>query len=298
MYKKLLDRLSPNFAFQLFVQTIRQFFQENSFLHGAALAYYAIMALVPILYLATTYIGMILGNAAMIEIITEAIQKHIGVDDVRGLLTFLDRVDFEKGNFFMNLIGVIVLLLTSTALLNSLRTSINEFYKVVPSYKDKKRQLLQTIISKAVSVGLMTGVGLVVILFYFVETIFLGFSENIFGNHPTLNWLLYAGFDQFASIASNVLIFLFMFKYLTDGIVKWRVAFRGAILTSLLLHLGQILIKYYITNYFFGSGSGVAGSILVILVWMYYTSQIIFLGAKFTKVYGDLIGMPIVNREY
>ena len=298
MYKKLVERLSRLFGVKLVAVTMKEFFQVNSFFHGAALAYYAIFALVPIFYLAVTYVGMLLGNEVMINVITAAIQEHIGIKDVSGILTFLEGVDFEKSSFIANTIGVIVLLISSTALLNSLRNSINEFYNVKPAYSNRKKLLIQTIISKLVSLILMTGIGLVVIVFYFGETVVLSLSTDWLSEYKTLNWLFANGFRQLATIASNLLIFTFVFKFLHDGKVRWRIAIRGALLTSLLLFLGQILIKYYITNYFFAADGGVPGSILVILIWMFYTSQIIFLGAKFTKVYADLTGEPIVNREF
>lgn len=298
MYKRLVERLSPMFGVKLAVGTMKEFFQEKSFFHGAALAYYAIFALVPILYLAVTYVGMILGNEVMINVISSAIREHIGIKDVTGILTFLEGVDFEKSSFIANTIGIIVLLISSTALLNSLRNSINEFYNVKPAYSNRKKLLIQTILAKLVSLVLMTGIGLVVIVFYFGETVVLSLSTDWLSEYKTLNWLFANGFRQLASIASNLVIFTFVFKFLHDGKVRWRIAIRGALLTSLLLYLGQILIKYYITNFFFAADGGVPGSILVILVWMYYTSQIIFLGAKFTKVYADLIGEPIVNQEY
>jgi membrane protein len=90
-----------------------------------------------------------------------------------------------------------------------------------------------------------------------------------------------------------VIIFVLIFKYLHDAIVPWKIALAGSVFTSILLYIGQLLIKYYLTNYFFARDGGLAGTILVILVWMYYSSHIIFLGAKFTAVYARKIGKPL-----
>jgi membrane protein len=103
-------------------------------------------------------------------------------------------------------------------------------------------------------------------------------------------------FEHGLSILSNIIIFSFIFKYLNDGLVVWKVAIRGATITAILLYFGQLLIKYYLGNYFFAADGGIAGSILVILAWMYYSSQIIFFGARYTAVYADKIGVPIVTR--
>ena len=80
---------------------------------------------------------------------------------------------------------------------------------------------------------------------------------------------------------------------MSDGIVLHRLALAGSIVTSTLLYLGQLGIKYYLTHYFFAKDAGIAGTILILLAWVYYTSQIIFFGAKFTAVYAKILGRPI-----
>jgi membrane protein len=94
-------------------------------------------------------------------------------------------------------------------------------------------------------------------------------------------------------IFSNLIIFWFIFKFMHDGKVSWKLALRGSALTSILLFTGQWLIKFYLTNYFFGAHGGVGGTMLVILVWVYYSSQIIFFGAKYMAVYARSKGHPI-----
>jgi membrane protein len=79
--------------------------------------------------------------------------------------------------------------------------------------------------------------------------------------------------------------------------VQWKLALAGALVTSILLYFGQLLIKYYLGNLFFAKDAGIAGTILILLVWMYYSSQIIFFGAKFTAVYGKMVGKTIHAKE-
>jgi membrane protein len=298
MFKNARKVLTTLFFFQLLKKTFQEFFKENSFFHGAALAYYAIFALVPLLYLCINYVGMIFGNKFMIEIITSVLQSYIGIKDVSGILNFLDDVDFEKSSFILNSIGIVTLLLTSAALLNSLRASINAFYDVKPEYKSTKRMIVMVFMSKLISIIFLTAIGIIIIIFYFAETVFMSLSSEWLSEFQTFKWMFESFLHHAISIISNILIFTFMFKYLHDGIIKWRLAFYGALFTSALLYLGQLMINYYISNYFFGSSAGLAGTILVILLWMYYSSQIIFLGTKFTKVLGDLLGAPITNRKY
>ncbi len=298
MFKNLIQLLSPFFVFQLLKKTFQEFFKEKSFLHGASLAYYAIFAMVPMLYLSINYVGMIFGNKFMVEIITSVLQGYIGIDDVSGILKFLDGVDFEKSSFVLNTIGVIALLLSSTALLSALRVSINEFYDVEPTYKSSKRMIAMVVFGKLISILMMTVIGLTIIIFYFAETIFMSISSDWLSEFEIIKWIFESFLHHAISFGSNVVIFTIMLKFLNDGTVKWKLSLYGAVFTSVLLYLGQMMIKYYISNYFFGSSAGLAGTILVILLWMYYSSQILFLGAKFTKVLGDMLGMPIQNRTY
>lgn len=287
-----------NFILKLFKRTFQEFFSEKSFFHGAALSYYTVFAMVPMLYLSITFFGYFVGNETMVEIISELLTSHIGIQDIDGILEFLNQIDFEKGSFVMNVVGIGALMLSSTALLSSLKSSINEFYSIQPEFSHKRKKLLLTLITKGVSLGIMTAIGLIIIIFYFSETILIGLAHKLFEEYEVIFWFFNFILVHTIAILSNTFIFTLVFKFLHDGKVKWKPAIIGALFTGTLLYLGQVLIKYYLTNYFFAASGGVAGSIILILVWMYYTSQIIFLGAKFTKVLSDLLETPIEGKKY
>jgi membrane protein len=116
-------------------------------------------------------------------------------------------------------------------------------------------------------------------------------------NVESLKWLITGVAHHGIPIITNVIVFSIIFKYLHDGKVDWKTAIKGSALTTALLYLGQLLIKYYLLNYFFGTGGGVAGTMLIILVWVYYSSQIIFFGAKFIAVYSKMTGAEIKYRN-
>ena len=123
-------------------------------------------------------------------------------------------------------------------------------------------------------------------------------SSDFFNNHHIVDIVLSNLLRHGLSIFSNALLFTMIFKYVHDGFVKWKLAFGGALVTSILLYVGQLFIKYYLFNYFFGSQSGgVAGTLFILLAFVYYSSQIIFFGAKFTAVYAKKIGKPIHFKE-
>ena len=240
---------------------------------------------------------MIVGHDTMADIIETILSEHVGISDVSGIVSFLDEIDLSKSNMFLQILGVAALLFSCTTLLNSLKTSISEFYGIEKRKVKAKKVILKTLLSRLISMLFVVGITILIIILYFAETVFLSLGDRFLEDLQMLNWI----FSEFARhgipIVTNLIVFSFIFKYLNDGIVKWKVAFRGAFVTSLLLYLGQLLIKYYLTTYFFAADAGVIGTVLIVLVWVYYSSQIIFIGAKFTSVYAILKGFPIIQRD-
>ncbi len=277
----------------LIKDSVVEFLQEAPMAHGAALAYYALLALVPLLYLSVTYFGMVLGQKEMTNIISTVIEQYIGLKDISGVIGLLDQVSFEKGSLLLQIIGIVALLFSCAAIFSSLKRSLNEFYDVEVPKLGRKKMILSTIVSKLISMLFVVGATLILLVLYFVETIFLSLSDQFLEGMNMLHWLFSGAARVGIPILTNVILFTFIFKFLHDGKVLWRNALRGGIVTSGLLYLGQALIKFYLTNYFFASGAGVAGTFLVILVWVYYSSQIFFFGAKYIFVLSRMKGTPV-----
>jgi membrane protein len=290
-------KLSFRDRFEIVKDTFTSFFKENSFFHGAALSYYTIFALVPLLYLAFATFGKIVGNEKLREIIGDLLKDQVGIEDISGILTFLDGVDLAGGSFVMQIIGIVVFLISATALFGALRNSINAFYGIERIYYTNQKLILSHLISRLVSVSILTLIGVVVIVIYFAQTMLLSFGHYLLGDTGAVYSVSTFLFEHGLSVCSNIIIFTFIFKYLNDGVLTWKVALRGATITAVLLYFGQLLIKYYLGNYFFAADGGIAGTLLVLLAWMYYSSQIIFFGARYTAVYAEKIGQPIVARK-
>jgi len=276
--------------------TFIEFFGEEPLAHGAALAYYTLLALIPMLYLSITYVGMFLGQETMVNVISEVMRENIGLSNIDGVLDLLSSVNFEKANVLIQIGGIIALLFSCSAIFGSMKRSLNAFYDIDPPKASGRKMILSTIITKLVSMSFVVGATIVLLLLYFAETVFLSLNKRFFEDMEALNWFFTGIAQHGIPIVTNVILFTFIFKFLHDGQVRWKMAIRGAVVTSLLLYLGQVLIKFYLGKYFFASGSGIAGSFLVILVWVYYSSQIIFFGAKYIFVLSRAKGYDIQNK--
>lgn len=282
----------------LIKDSVVEFFGEEGLFHGAALAYYTVFAMVPLLYLCIVYFGKIIGQSVMMEIIEDLLRHKVGIQDVKGIMEFLKSLNFDKGNTFMEIVGIIVLMVTSSAFIVCLKQSINDFFDLEINYSTRKRKIVKNILFRLISMALVAALTVFLIIFYFAQTVMMSLSESVFDNYEVLDSIFSNVLNHGFAILSNAVIFTMVFKYVHDGYVKWKLAIGGAIVTSILLYIGQLLIKYYLFHYFFGAQSGgIAGTLFILLAWVYYSSQIIFFGAKFTAVYAKKVGKPIRFKE-
>lgn len=289
-----MDRIK--LIWEVIRKTLIDFFKELPLIHGASLAYYAILALVPLIYLSITVFGQFVGNENMQMIIEHLLKDQIGITDISGIMDFIKNVDFSVGDSSLQILGIVMVLFSSTAILSSLRKSINRFYGIdnvaVPTHK----VIIRTLLFKLLSMAMIVATTVLIIVLYFAETVILSLEADYLSKYDYLSWAVNGVVLHGVPLLTNLIIFTFIFKYVHDGVVRWGIAIRGAAWTAFCLYLGQLLIKYYLMNYFFASGSGIAGTFLVVLVWVYYSSFILLLGVKFTAEYANRIGEPIKHK--
>ncbi len=295
MSETKIRKLSWSEVWRLSKTSFKEFFNGDSFMHGAALAYYAIFALVPIIYLSITTFGIIVGQEKIIDIVGYLMETNMGIEDTSSFTNLMYEWDIGKGGTtLLRVLGIIALVFTSTAMFNSLRNSLNSFFGIEP--KHHFNIVLESLITRLISFGMLALFAVIIIIIYFAQSILISVTSELLAEGSLGDRMLMFFFEHFSILFVNFILFGFIFKYLHDGIVKWKLAFGGALFTSILLYLGQLLINYYLSNYFFAADSGIAGTLLAILTWIFYTSQIIFLGATFTSVYARMVGKPIIPK--
>lgn len=263
-----------------------EFFEEGAFFHGAALAYYTLFALIPLLYLTLISFGKIFGEDLCINAVTEIFQKNIGIEDISIFTSYLKNLNNQSKSFSLNLVMIIALLYSCSAFMVSLKYSINDFFNIQKLKREKLNVVMDILKFRFLSLAYLAVFALLILLSYFIQIFAFSILENwmssSFGN-VLIGFIL---FHHLFSILLNLLIIAFIFKFVHDGTVRWRLAFKGALLTSLLLFMSQLIIKYYLQHYFFLGKGDVVGSMFILMAWVFYTAQVIFFGAKFTYVYG------------
>jgi membrane protein len=229
----------------------------------------------------------------MLIIINDVFKNNVGIQDTSSFMSYLQSMHLDKNGLLIEIVGFILLMYTCSAFLVSLKRSINDFFEIKVKRREKQNIIKSVIGFRFVSILFLAFFAFIIILFYFLQIFISSFMEsNIFNDNNLLDWT-YTLLNHIFSIASNMLIFIMIFKYLHDGKISWNLAFRGALLTAVILYASQLLIKFYLQNYFFMGKSGIASSLFILLAWVNYSAQIVFFGAKYTYVLGKHIGDPI-----
>lgn len=276
---------SKNFI-DIIRNSVVEFVEEGSFFHGAALAYYTLFALIPLLYLIVISFGKIFGEQVCIDAITLILRKNVGIQDLSAFTGYLKTLNNNSKSLALNLVMIIALLYSCTAFMVSLKFSMNEFFNIQKRKREKLNVVMDFLKFRFVSIGLLVFFALIIMLSYFIQIFAISLLENWFSNvigNVHLGFILiHHGF----SLLMNVFIITFIFKYVHDGSIEWKLAIKGGFITALLLFISQLVIKYYLQHYFFLGKGDVVGSMFIIMAWVFYTAQIIFFGAKFTYMYG------------
>lgn len=282
-------------AYYIIKTTIVEFVRDHSLNHGAALGYYMVLALIPMIYLAVEISGYVVGDKEyMIDAIQMTLAENIGEEPAKNLSSFLGNVSFSEASWVNQVIGIGALLFTSTAIFMALKRSINHFWNLHPV---REKIVVRSVLFRLLSFGFLILTGMLIIFSYFTQVALASFSsyfESGFLSYfdQSLDWI-----STIFSLVTNVVLFTLIFKFLHDGVIKLKLAFWGAVFTSLLMYLGQYLLKMYMGNMYFSSRFGIAGSFLMILTYVFYSSQIVFLGAKFIYVYAKVSGNPILQKK-
>lgn len=267
---------------QLIKLAFVNYIKDGAFFHGAALAYYTLFALFPILYLAISSFGKIVGRDKMVSIIQQLFYEKVGLADSDTIIEYLKVIDLDNGSWLMSVVSVLVLLYACSAFLVSLKRSLNDFFDVKHDQNDNI--VLKLVSFRFLSVLLLSAFALVIILFYFFQIFVVSLIEHsVLSYNGIINFGMLC-LDHALSIISNIIIFWVIFKYVNDAKLSSKLALKGAVLTAILLYASQLVIKYYLQNYFFLGKSGIAGSLFILLAWVNYSAQIIFFGAKYTHV--------------
>ncbi|MEO6564285.1 MAG: YihY/virulence factor BrkB family protein [Nitrosospira sp.] len=254
---------------------------------GAALAYYTMFSIAPLLLIVISTAGLVFGEEAVRGEIFGQLQGLMGDQGAQAVQSLLESVSEPKKGIAGTIIGSVLLLIGATTVFAELQDAFDRIWRAPD--KDKTGGVWQLIRSRLLSFGIILGIGflMIVSLVFSAGIAALGkWWGPLFSNLEVIATVLNFVF----SFALMTAVFAMLYKFMPRVKIHWKDVWAGATVTALLFTVGKILIGIYIGKSAISSGFGAAGSLVVVLVWVYYSAQIFLLGAEFTWVYAHAHG--------
>jgi membrane protein len=274
----------------LFKETYTDFVEDKAPRLGAALAYYTAFSLAPLLVIVIAIAAMVFGQEAAQGQIVGTIQGFVGENGARAIQEMIAGASKHGSGITATIIGVITLLFGASGVFGQLQDSLNTIWEVQPK---AGRGIWGFIRDRFFSLTMVLGTGFL-LLVSLVLTSAISMLGDFLGSRLPGGETLWQGINLVMSLAITTGIFALIYKYVPDLEIRWRDVIVGALVTGMLFTLGKFLIGLYLGKSTVASAYGAAGSLIVVLLWVYYSAQILFFGAEFTQVYANKYGSRVV----
>lgn len=276
-------------------QVFTEFLEDNILKYSASLAYYTIFSLAPMLVVIISLSGVIFGKDAMQGHIYGQIKDLVGAAAAFQIQDIIKNIHITGNGFLASVTSIIVLVIGATGIFGEVQDSLNKIWGL--KVKTKKTWW-KLILNRLLSFSLIVSIGLIMVASLLLNTLISAFG-NYIGRYLS-NFSV--GFiqltDNLLTFIATTFLFGLMFKILPDAKIKWKDVLIGGLITSFFFTLGKLGIGYYLGHSNMATVYGAASSVIIIMVWVYYSAVILYLGAEFTKVYAKLHGGKIFPNEY
>ena len=276
-------------------QVLKEFSADDIFKYSASLSYYTVFSIAPLLIIVITTSSLFFGKEAVQGELYGNLSALIGSVAAIQIQDIIKNTHLTGNNFIASVISIIILLVASTTIFGEIQDSLNKIWGL--RIKAKK-VWWKLILTRLLSFSLILSLGLVLLVSVVLNALISSFGDLIdrFFNISSTYFIEIA--DYGLGFLVSVLLFSLLFKILPDAKIKWKDVLIGGFVTALFFTIGKFAIGFYLSKSRLASVYGAAGSVIILMLWVYYSSIILYLGAEFTKVYAKLYGGKIFPNDY
>ena len=282
-------------GWELLKLTFTEWTNDNAFELSAALAFYTIFSIAPVLLIAVGVASFFLAPDAATNQIVGEMEKMIGVQGANAVRQVIESSrGFGKGVLAVS-VGVVTLIMGATAVFGELQSALNQIWDV--KAKPDRGVILSFVVDRLRSFSIAVCVGFLLLVSLVISAVISGLQNYMNNWLPGIPWVWQTA-NAVSSFLVIAVLFAMIYKFLPDVVISWKDVWIGAAVTALLFTAGKYLIGIYLGRTATTSAFGAAGSLVVLLFWVYYSALISFLGAEFTQVYARRYGPGIQPKEH
>ena len=271
--------------FQVTKEAASEFFADDAMSLAAALALYTVIALAPLVTVMLTIAGMIFGDQASEGFMQQA-QGLIGASGAEAIRGIVDNAKKPSTGALQGIVGFVILLSSASAVFAQLQSSLNRIWNVV---QKSDLGIMHMVKTRLFSMAVVAVLGFLLMVTLGVSTALAALGNYFQTLAPGMEFVLHI-VNFLIAISVTTVLFAAVFKYLPDVIIGWRDVWVGALVTSILFNLGQLGLGLYLGNSDTAASYGAAGSFMILILWLYYSTIILFYGAEWAQVRARLLG--------
>lgn len=275
--------------------TYNEFDDDNAIKLSASLAYYTIFALPPLLIIILSIASFFYGTEAVTGRFYGSINELVGTEAALQIQETIKNIELSNNNLFAAIFGGVMLLIGASGVFAEIQSSINYIWGLRAK---PNKGIIKFIKNRLMSFSMVAAVGFLLLVSLMVNTVMDLVNEQLKIYFPDITVYIFYVFNLLILFISTTLLFAIIFKTLPDGRIGWRDTLIGSSFTSLFFMIGKFAIGFYLGNSTVATVYGAAGSIVIILVWVYYSAIILYFGAEFTKVFARSHGKAIIPNSY
>lgn len=274
----------------LVMETIKEWQEDGAARLAAALSYYTTFSLAPLLVVVIAIAGMVGGRDAAQSLVMDQVEDLTGVEGKEFVVSMIENASSSSAGVVASIIGTVTLLIAALGTFNELQKALNRIWDVEPKpIEGWGNRVKDFIFKRLLSFSLLLGIGFLLLVALVVSAGLSAINEYL-STIPLLSNLVLQILNLLISLGLITLLFALIFKFIPDIEIGWRSVWLGAFITAVLFTVGKQLIGLYLGRSDIGNTFGAAGSLALIMIWVYYSSQILFLGAEFTQVFAKRYG--------
>ncbi|MBI2283362.1 MAG: YihY/virulence factor BrkB family protein [Bacteroidetes bacterium] len=276
-------------------ESIQDFSHHKALQMSAALAYYTVFAIAPVLILVISLCDIFYGRAAIEGKLFENIQGLVGADAARQIEQIIRNITVSRDVSWASIVGVCALILAATGVFTEIQDSINFIWRLKAK---PKKGWLKLILNRVLSFSMIVVLGFVLLVSLVVNSVIDLLGEQLLRAFPDTALFLVHTANLVVTFLTVSILFATIFKVLPDARIKWQDVVVGSFATAFLFMIGRYAIGFYLAKTHISSTYGAAGAVVIILLWVYYSAIILYLGASFTRVYAIRKGRNIYPTDY
>jgi len=282
-------------GWEILKQTVLNFIDDDSFSYASSIAFYTIFSMPAILIISLSIGATFYERDVVQDELINQVARLTGEKSASEIETILANAALDTTGTIAKIVGIATLIFSATTVFISLQTSLNKIWGIKPK---PERGFVKYLLDRLLSLAMVISIGFLLLVTLIIDTALVVVQQSL--SKLLEGWTLYfvTTINVILSLALVTLIFALLFKVLPDAKIKWRDVWVGAAVTTGFFALGKFLIGFYLGNSSFNSAYGAAGSLVIILIWVYYSTVIFLFGAELTSVYAEKLGSQITPYHH